>query len=436
MKKMISLVCALALVLALASCATKPSVPGAVTTESPSSDVPAETVSAGLSEDSEDGLPGLEVLSVESVEYDGYVACLAVIRNNTDSATGAEGSLSAYDSSGGELVTVYDRAELGAGETTYMYFTFESRDPADFSFDCEPVEPELESIQADVRVKVTDRGNRLIVCAGNDSEYSAEEPCVMLALYDDEGVLAALEPCYVCDHDGQLKPGAERYEEVNPDVGYSYYKAFYRFPSAGNTPMNAPGAAGSPLDCSETYEYRTEFGETVYMVAVRNDGDRTLSVEGNAAALDADGAPIAAENASLACLGAGDTSLLEFFFIDAADAQDFSFSVQYDETENYTPVLDKIEKHYERMGDEVVVSCLNNADDPELVAEYFTATVVFFDSGECVGKQTKYMSAKEDGLDLAPDDPAAEQRFSASGDFDDFKVFFYAQHANFDPEDY
>lgn len=137
-------------------------------------------------------------------------------------------------------------------------------------------------------------------------------------------------------------------------------------------------ASASDSEFEKTgYLYENSFGDTLYFYVVKNNSKATVAVNGNATAFDADGNAIGAAQGSIDVLGAGETSLMRFYFDSVTGIDRVDCALSYDTGVRYAPVISNIRMEQTINDKNLVVVATN---DGSYSAQFVEAYALFFDA--------------------------------------------------------
>lgn len=181
----------------------------------------------------------------------------------------------------------------------------------------------------------------------------------------------------------------------------------------------------SPEELSEQIEVRecstiNSFGDAYYALIVKNNSDKTVSLDVNAVAKDSDGKTVGAASSSGEAIGSGHEVCLMNYFDNISIDSTFEYTMSAKEDDYYKSVLGDLAHEDSDTGDKVVVTCTNNGDE---AAQFVEGTVLFFSGDSLAGYQTNYFT--DDDSELKPGASIAKEfDFYEEGAYDRFEVYF------------
>lgn len=143
-----------------------------------------------------------------------------------------------------------------------------------------------------------------------------------------------------------------------------------------------PLPAADLTDNLEVKEYSCVVDEqfAYYVVFITNTSDKTVDVEINMTAKDADGNMVGSGSDKVLAVGSGQTSGLWTTFDDWKSIENFEYALTAQES-SYQSIIDTVSFERSETSDRVVVSATNNGEKD---AEFVWVDVVFLKNGEMV----------------------------------------------------
>ena len=327
-----------------------------------------------------------------------------VVTNNSAAAVSIDGEGSALDADGNQLAAadLEPVRILGPGETTLTYYKFaDLSEGAVRSVDSRMTyntEPIFSPILSDLSVSQTLNNENVIVTVANNSESCASFVRVWALFLDENGSVFSYDAKYAIDMDDEIKPGASISVELDCSEYYEDVVVCLTGKSDGKPYEALPAVDPSDFACTEY-----AFGE-YYYVAVKNNSDVTVWVDGNATAI-AKGFAVGADDFDdIYVLGPGEESLSYFQFKKASDYDTVDYTLTYSTEVSYRPALSDISVDMTEAEDRVTVTVTNNGSK---AAFRLKANVLFFDED---GNVAACGSASFTGSDgLRPGESAAKE---------------------------
>lgn len=168
------------------------------------------------------------------------------------------------------------------------------------------------------------------------------------------------------------------------------------------------------------YVMENSFGDSYYLLVVKNNSERTISLEVNSIAKDSEGKTVGAASSSGEAIGSGHEVCLMNYFESVKSDSTFEYTISVKEDEYYESVLDDLGHEDSDTGEKVIVTCTNNGDK---AAQFVEGTVLFFSGDKLVGYETNYLT--DDDSELKPGASIAKEfEFYGEGGYDRFEVYF------------
>ena len=156
-----------------------------------------------------------------------------------------------------------------------------------------------------------------------------------------------------------------------------------------------------------------------YILAITNNSEYIVSVDGNAVAKNKDGKSVGAASSDITVLGPGETSYMELtFFSMTEDVTDFEYSLSYEEETLFKPVIKDIELDVTENSKNVIISATNKGTE---TAGGVSAYVIFMDKDDkVVDANMRFLT--DDDSEIKPGATTVTQ-IDADEEFDHAKVF-------------
>ena len=151
-----------------------------------------------------------------------------------------------------------------------------------------------------------------------------------------------------------------------------------------NNNNNTDSVNDSDFERTE-YIYDNSLGDTVYLLALKNNSSSVVSVFGNATAYDFGGGAIGAGEGSIEVLGSGETSLMTVYFDGVTAPEKVSCDLTYKTDVFYKPVISNI-KMEQSINDKNLTLIATNEGDYS--AEFVEAYAIFLDGNNKVVSYT------------------------------------------------
>lgn len=147
----------------------------------------------------------------------------------------------------------------------------------------------------------------------------------------------------------------------------------------------------------EVRELYTEnsFGDTYYIIILKNNSEKTISAEINATAKNSEGNTIGAASSDCYAIGSGyEACLMNFFDGVSADSQ-FEYNLSVKEDNRFESVLSDLTHEDSDTENKIIVTCTNNG---EKAAEFVEGMVLFFSGEQLVGYERNYIVDNDNEL--------------------------------------
>lgn len=168
----------------------------------------------------------------------------------------------------------------------------------------------------------------------------------------------------------------------------------------------------------EDYSCENTIGDTMYFLVVKNNSNKTLSINSNCTAYNSENTIIGADSSSIDALGCGCESVITNYFDSVSGIDHFEYTLSMKEDEYNNSVLADINMNLSPQEDKVIVTCTNNGSVP---AEFVEATALFFKDGRLVDYGCTYIT--DDDSEIKPGSTLSEQIDIYGTTFDDVKVY-------------
>jgi archaellum component FlaF (FlaF/FlaG flagellin family) len=161
--------------------------------------------------------------------------------------------------------------------------------------------------------------------------------------------------------------------------------------SAPSEESSAEASTYNDADFEVTAEYLYEgmFGTSLYFLAIQNNSDAAVEVNGNATALDADGNAIGADSMYIDVLGPGEESIGYFYFDDVSGIDKVDYQLSYSDSW-YEPVLSELSVDQTLNDSNVTLNITNNGS---ISAQFVEAYALFMDAdGNVIDYESTYFT--------------------------------------------
>lgn len=164
--------------------------------------------------------------------------------------------------------------------------------------------------------------------------------------------------------------------------------------------------------------YENMIGDTLYFYVVKNNSQSDVEVNGNAVAYDQSGNPIGADTSEIDALGAGETSIMMFYFDNVKGIQNIECSLSFNKLSYFFPVIGNIKLEETVNERNVTIKATNTGD---INANFLEAYALFFDAdNKLVAYETQYIT--DNDFELKPGESLTVQ-LDARKDFDHVECY-------------
>ena len=315
-----------------------------------------------------------------------------IVKNNSKATVDINGNATAYDSDGNAIgASQRDIDVLGPDETSLMVFYFDNvtginKVDCSLSYDTKPY---YKPVIGNISMEQTINDQNLTVIAKNDGDINAQFVQAYALFFDADNNVVSYDSNYVVDGDSELKPGAEISVQLDTYKGFDHVECYLTGRSDGQA--SEAGSAVSDSDFAiKEYKYENTIGDSLYFLAITNNSDMTVGVNGNMTVYDTDGNVIGADSASIDVLGPGDESIMSFYFDSVKGIDNVKYTLGYDTSPYYESGLKDLEVVQNINDKNVVVTVTNNGEEASCFVQ---AYALFLDSdGNVIRYDSTYIT--------------------------------------------
>lgn len=168
------------------------------------------------------------------------------------------------------------------------------------------------------------------------------------------------------------------------------------------------------------YSMENSSGDTYFVLVVKNNSEKTISLEVNSTAKDSEGKTIGAASSDGEAIGSGNEVCLMNYFENVKIDSTFEYNISVKEDNYYEPIINDLSHEASDTGEKVIVTCTNTGDK---AAEFVEGTVLFFSGDKLVGYETNYLT--DDDSELKPKASIAKEfDFYGKEKYNRFEVYF------------
>lgn len=354
---------------------------------------------------------------------DGYTVYFYVVKNNTKDIVDVEATAKALDSAGKELGSDKESIDvLGPGETSIMMFYYDDVTGVD-KVDCQMTtaqETYYTPVLSNIKTEDTINGQHVTIVAKNEGDIPAQFVEAYVLFFDKDNNIVAYDSSYVTDSDAEFKPGSTLATQLGRQTDFDHVEYYLTGKYDGTEPEDN-GVSDSDFAVKEYY-YEGSSGDSMCFLALTNNGDKTVSIEGNLIAYDAKGKVLGAAYGSLDVIGPGEESLMDFYLDGVQDMDKVEYTLSYDTEPLYDSCLKDLEFTHDVNDRDISVTITNKGADP---AQFTQAHVLCLDAdGKVVLEDSTYFT--DDDNELKPGATQTEE-FSSYKEFDSVVVYLTAR---------
>lgn len=353
----------------------------------------------------------------------GSSECFLVVKNNSLGCVSISADMTAYDASGSTIGAQTSNIDiLGPDEQSIMPFYFSDVtgiDKVDYKLSYD-TRPSYEPVIANLKTEQTVNDKNLTVVATNTGEYSAEFVQAHALFFDSEGNVIYYNSSYMTDNDDEIKPGATLSAQIDAYQDFDHVECYFSGRSTGKatTSNNKQTLSDDEFNIVE-YGYENSIGSSQYYLIITNNSTIDVGIDGNMTAYDADNNVIGAANSSIDILAPGEQSIAPFFFNSVSGIDHVEYTLSYDTSPYYKPVISDIEFVQHINDKNVVIMATNNGDEP---AKFVQAYALFFDAdNNIVYSNSGYIT--DDDSEIKPGATLSTQ-LDAYGTFDHVECYY------------
>ena len=317
-----------------------------------------------------------------------------IVKNNSEAVVSVDGNATAKDSNGIAIGadTMSSIDVLGPGESSIGYFYFEN------TVGIDTVEYDLtfsrelyyKPIIGNLEVNQVLNEQNVTVSVTNIGDINAQFVEANALFFDANNQVIFHSSVYITDNDHEIKPGAtlsgqlDIYGQV-----YDHVEVYFTGRSDGTSSEVVSIVSDSDFSISEHW-YENSIGNTVWFLVVTNNSPYDVELSANSSAYDSAGNIIGADDTSIDILGAGQTSICNFYYDSVTNIDHIEYQLFYNTESYYEDVLHNLSANTTINDSNVVVSVTNNGSYP---AEFVEAYALFYDENmNLVGYDSTYLT--------------------------------------------
>ena len=315
-----------------------------------------------------------------------------IVKNNSQATVEVNGNATAYDSAG-NVIGANSRSidVLGPGETSLMTFYFDSVSGID-KVDCALTydnETYYKPVVGSIAMEQTINDKNLTVVATNNGNVNAQFVEAYALFFDADNNVVSYDSTYVTDGDSEIKPGATISVQLDTYKGFDHVECYLTGRSDGQASAASSDVSDSDFGIKE-YIYENSIGDSMYFLAITNNSSKTVGINGNMTAYDANGNVIGADSGSIDVVGPGEESIMSFYFDSVKGIDHVDYTLGYNTDPYYTSGLTDLEVVQNINAKNVVVTVTNNGSE---ASKFVEAYALFLDSaGNVVRYDSTYIT--------------------------------------------
>lgn len=155
------------------------------------------------------------------------------------------------------------------------------------------------------------------------------------------------------------------------------------------------GNLSDQIIVAEQYSYENSIGSTYFVLVVRNNSDKTVSIRANTVAKDGNGNIVGAADGSEEPVGAGQEVCLLHGFFDISDIADFEYTLYASECRYSDSAVQDLSYTQNMTENGAVFQVTNNGREP---VEFVEGRALFFSGGRLVYSDSTYFTDDDSEL--------------------------------------
>ena len=167
----------------------------------------------------------------------------------------------------------------------------------------------------------------------------------------------------------------------------------------------------------EEYFYESIIGSTYHVLVIKNNSSKTVDVDINATAIDAEGKIIGAGDTDETAIASGSEACLLNYFKGVKGAASFSYTLTVEESKNYDAVTQDLAIEQSITDRKVIISCTNSGSE---IAEFVQVYGLFFKDGELVCHDSAYITDSDS--EIKPNATISKE-LNSNKNFDEVKIY-------------
>ncbi len=351
-----------------------------------------------------------------------------IITNHSKATVEVNGNATAYDSAGNVIGASSRNIDvLGPNETSLMTFYFDSVTGID-KVDClltYDTETYYQPVVGNIRMEQTINDKNLTVIATNDGNVNAQFVEAYALFLDENNQVVSFSSTYITDGDSEIKPGATLSAQLDAYKAFNHVECYLTGRSNGSASVASSDVSDSDFTARE-YIYENTIGDSMYFLAITNNSSKTVGIDGNMTAYDANGSVIGADSGSIDVIGPGEESIMVFYFDSVTGIDHVEYTLGYDTDPFYTSGLTDLDVVQNINEKNVVVTVTNNG---ATASKFVEAHALFLDyAGKVVRYDSTYIT---DGDSEIKPGATLSKQLDSYGSFDSVVVYLTGRRGGY-----
>ncbi len=349
-----------------------------------------------------------------------------IVKNNSNAVVSVEGNATAKDQSGKAIGADNMSIDvLGPGETTIGYFYFDSVtgiDSVDYQLDYS-LQKYYKPVIANLHIEQFSNEKNVTISVTNTGDINAQFVEAYALFFDSHGNIVNYESTYVTDNDSEIKCGTTLSAQLDI-YGRSYDHVDVYFTGQSDGSRSEADEKVSVSDFTIEEHKLENYSDTMWFMVIKNNSEYDVMITVNSTAYDQEGNVVGADDTSIDVLGAGQTSLCNFYYDGVDNVDHIQCQWFFDTDLYYEDVIHNLEVNSTINDKNVIVSVSNHGSFP---AEFVEAYALFFDSqGNLVDTDSAFIG--DNDYEIKPDASFTEQLDSYQA-FSSVEVYFTGRHS-------
>ena len=351
-----------------------------------------------------------------------------IVKNNSEAVVSVDGNATAKDSSGNAIGadTMSSIDVLGPGETSIGYFYFDNISDID-TVDYELTysrETYYKSVIGNLEINQVLNERNVTVTVTNKGDINAQFVEAYALFFDANENVISYTSTYITDNDSEIKPGATLSAQLDIyGQAYDHVEVYFTGRSDGSSSEVTSLVSDSDFSVTQ-HKYENSIGDTLWFLVITNNSEYDVEVSANSTAYDSAGNVLGADDASIDILGAGQTSICDFYYDNVQSIDHIDYQLFFDTNSYYDDVLHNLSAQTTINDSNVIVEVTNNGSYP---AEFVEAYALFFDANmNVVGFDSTYIT---DGDYEIKSGATISGQLSIYQAFSTVEVYFVGRHS-------